>query len=1140
VTRRQGLVRLGLACLMVAPLRAQGVPSLSVWYPFSSTHTVGQSVGLDCWPAYALGTEIGQGRYGAGLSLSGNEGNGLYLPNPVSFFGPEARAGTLALWVCPRDAESAAGGTRVIADFMCDTGNTLVDGYEIAVFSEGGKLKAKPSLLAQMEIDSPLVPDRWTHLALAWDCTQGTALFVDGERRAERLGTFEPTKLEPGWPGRIGCHTVGGGFPFAGRIDELRLLNRRLSDQEVADLVAIQPGTPISVTGGPRGVLRVRNEGNTPATVRVAEWLPARHLAPPYRGYLPFAFAAADPDARYWTAGACESEQVGERVSIAPGARVSLDVPQDPAYLGPRAVRVIVGDGLRAMAAVQYASAGLRVEPAGPRPLVFVSGQPLVVRVAALNDLGRAHRGTAAVELRSADGGTVATAALPLRLEPGARRETEVKLAPARPLAVGRYTLRISVGGALLGEEPLYVTPPGDVRSLLAVGATYVSPVDDAKLLRAMAADRVRYVRLSGKSGDYYSAMHNLEALLAYGLKAWRMPAIPYNSVCADEGRRAWVETTGRNLGLYLKGNPAVLMQSIAGEGLTAPPCYCEACSADFRQYLRRRYGTLAALNRAWSSTYGKWAEVPQLGSPRDLDETAERLKMMRVALELPAENQARWRKLFELDRTRAMDWKRWHEAALIGWYRRLAEAFHSTNGGATPIGEQPCWPNFESHVLFALGGLADIGGMDLYLPGEGPTTLGYAAELCLNFDMNASIFASQGKPLMVHELYVQDNSPPRLPEAQGWWLLGRGYNLLTYFTYDYYNEGVRAGLPLIFGLFDKAGMPYPDYESFRRFGADMERFAGRWDAATLRRDEPDVALFMGDDVSLANNLETGAAAWEAAGVLGHNGAYWLTERSGHAVDFINDDAFDRLEGKRALVVPWCHVVRADSVERMLSFARRGGTLIIDGPLGLYDDSYRPYATLPGGGLAGALGVTLAGYSDEPNTIVAADGVRMASRGVPRGVEVTGAEVVLRDAAGQPAVIRAKVGRGKVSWLLSSLGRTNTARVPDARALELWQALLTEAGVAPRWDFRPLQGSNEAVFDVAVRHRSEREHFAYLVSFFEPSRGELGLRSPPGEWLAMDALTEERVELTRADGKWWLGVYLPAYGTRVVRLVSAP
>ncbi|MBM4043271.1 MAG: hypothetical protein FJ290_32685 [Planctomycetes bacterium] len=653
-----------------------------------------------------------------------------------------------------------------------------------------------------------------------------------------------------------------------------------------------------------------------------------------------------------------------------------------------------------------------------------------------------------------------------------------------------------------------------------------------------MAHDGVRFVRLHGKIGDYYSAEHNLAALLEHGLKAWRMPAIPYSSSCRSAEQQAYVEATGRNLGRYLKGNPAVLMQSIAGEGLSAPPCYCETCTADFRQYLRAKYQTLETLNAAWGSKYAAWEAIPQLGSPQDLDETAERLKQMRVALGLPAENQARWRKLLELDRARAMDWKRWHESALVDWYRRFVEAFHAQNAGDTPIGEQPCWPNFESHILFALGKIADIGGMDLYLPGEGPTTLGYAAELCLNFDLNASVFAAAGKPVMVHELYVQDNSPPLLPEAQGWWLLGRGYNLLTYFTYDYYHEGVRSGLPLIFGLFDKGGAPYPAYDSFRRFAADVERFDRRWGVSTLRREEPRVALFMGDDVSMANNLETGGATWEAAGVLGHKGAYWLTERSGHAVDFVNDESLDRLGGKRALIVPWCHVIRAESVERILAFARRGGTVIIDGPLALYDETYRPYATLPGGGLAQALGVTLTGYEDAPNAIIAEDGTEIASRGIPQGEQVTQAEVLRRDREGRPALVRTTVGRGKVFWFLTSLGRTSTSRAPDLRALGLWQSVLGEADVTPRWQFTPRAEGGKAVFDIALRSKSEQEHFAFMVSFFEPSHGDLDLALPPGRWTATDALTDAPLALQEQVGKWRLGVDLPAYGTRVVRLVA--
>src|SRR5439155_17510780 len=35
--------------------------------------------------------------------------------------------------------------------------------------------------------------------------------------------------------------------------------------------------------------------------------------------------------------------------------------------------------------------------------------------------------------------------------------------------------------------------------------------------------------------------------------------------------------------------------------------CYCPHTLARFREWLRTRYGALAALNRAWSTAYGAW-----------------------------------------------------------------------------------------------------------------------------------------------------------------------------------------------------------------------------------------------------------------------------------------------------------------------------------------------------------------------------------------------------------------------------------------------------------------------------------------------------------------------------------------------------
>ncbi|WP_249400592.1 beta-galactosidase, partial [Streptomyces cacaoi] len=65
--------------------------------------------------------------------------------------------------------------------------------------------------------------------------------------------------------------------------------------------------------------------------------------------------------------------------------------------------------------------------------------------------------------------------------------------------------------------------------------------------------------------------------------------------------------------------HPAVALWHIgdvygSGHGC-ARPCGCEACEEAFREWLRARYGSLDALNSAWttavrSQTYGAWEEV--------------------------------------------------------------------------------------------------------------------------------------------------------------------------------------------------------------------------------------------------------------------------------------------------------------------------------------------------------------------------------------------------------------------------------------------------------------------------------------------------------------------------------------------------
>ncbi|MBI3920853.1 MAG: beta-galactosidase [Armatimonadetes bacterium] len=1145
--QRKALRTLASICVICAVTVCAGdlrAAEMSVWYRFESDATLGHSVGENVWPAYPLRAKVGPGKFGKGLALEGAGGNGLYLPNPVSFFGPEARSGTIAFWVKPAFDAGEEKGQRCLLDFMKDAGNTLIDGYEIVIFTDGPKLKAKPQLLRQMEIPSPLRKGEWTHLTLAWDCREGTSLYVNGEKKAEIAAAFEPTSLEKGWPGRVGCHTSGGGFPFAGTIDELRLFNHRLSDEEVRTVANTEPRSlELTVAGDWFTSIQVRNRSNATLPVSLQAWLPGLHAAPPFVGYLPFGFGDASPTSLYWTAGATPVERLSEPVSLRPGEQRKFAISRQPVYLHRRNYRLLAGSGISAIEIAAQQHNGLSIEPTMFRPLVYADGRPLAVQARAENDLGRAFSGTVRAELTSTAGGIVDQCSTLLQLSQRQQRQIAFRFHARLP--VGSYRLRLIATeqgkSTVVNHLPLYVTKDDTYRTIHDVAAAYVSPVEDPKVLAAMAKDGVVALRMHGKYGDYYSSEKNLSALMQYGFKVTRMGIAGY-SACRDESRHDSLRQMARNLGLYLKDNPAVLNQVIAGEGLSAPPCYCDKCNQSFRDYMRRTHKTLDALNAAWETSFKDWSEVQQLGSPQDIDETAERLKIMKVALELPADNTARWRKLFELNKAKAMEWKRWHEEGLLDWYTDFAETFKATNGGRTSVGEQPCWPNFESHILFALGQIADMGGMDLYLPGEMPTSLGYAAELFLNFDLNASIFHANGKPVMVHELYVQDNSPSLLPEAQGWWLVGRGYGALTYFTYDYYYEGIRANLPLIFGLFDKEGKPFSSYPSFTRFSRDYKEFHKRYNCNSLRREQPRVALFMGDDVSLANNLETGGATWEASAVHGHNGAYWLTERSGLPMEFVNDDSFDRLAGKKALIVPWCHVIRPSTIDRIVGFARKGGTVLLDGAVGLYDENYRAYGSLPGGRLSEALGVDFKGYEDRPNSIVVKEEVELPSQGVAVEPRITKGTVLLKDARGRPALVEILVGKGKALFFLTNLGRRNLERVPDNNAVTLWKSLLEKrAGMETRYSFTSTSNGNNPknLFDVSVRIKGGDELFLFMVSFFEPSEGAFDLHLPSGDYTAFDALTGERTPLSRSKGHWQLKISLPASGSKVIRIKAA-
>ena len=1154
-----------------------GACDFSAWYRFESPAALTRGTGPTPWPAMTRDVQWiapGAGGSRGAVRLSGRRNNGLYLPNPAAFFGETAHAGTIALWV--RSGSPVGPKPRILFDFMVSTGNTLVDGYEIVMFVQDDKLVTWPALGRRMEVRDPLQRDAWTHVALAWDSASGTALYVNGKKAAERRGAFKPTPLSRSWPGRLGCHTAGGGYAFAGDIDELRLFNRQLRDAEIASLVAFDPGAlAVRAVLEKNGTVTVRNVGGRPVSLVFDQWLPTRTLSPPWYGYTP-----ADFNLTVWCAGVTPPETLSPPAVLAPNQSVQrrLTFPADS--LGPGRLRVLCGKGLaqqeialalsrrnwfgrRTQSSPRWGlldRRGLTVDVLRGKPLVWPVARSVSLPVRVWNDTDRRVSGRLRFTVHGGDGAERGHWTTEVHLAPGKERGLTVSF-PDLHLDRTRYELHAvlsPVSGSMPStsvlNESIFGCDGTPLKDVCTIGAAYVrNPMDDDVLTR-MATDGVRVVRFGTKK-DGASFRRALAAVLEHGLRVWHTPVFSYNQVCASPVKRADLRRWAAELGEGLRDNCAVVDQSMAGEGLSYPPCYCEYCTRAFREWLGRRYGSIVKLNAAWDSRYGSWDEIEQLGSPADVDMAAERLKMMQVALDLPKSNTKRWQRLFELDRPRAMDWRRWHDGVLLGWYRDFATAFHRANGGTVPLSEQPCWPNFKTHVFFPLANIADAGGMDLYLPGEMKTTLGYAAELFLNFDMNASVYGHPGKPVMVHELYVQDLSPAGLAEAQGWWLIGRGYDLMTYFTYNYYHEGTRAGLPLVFGMFDEQWKPYPVYPSFKKFVADFERLQKRFDLKSLRRPKSRVALFMGDDMSIANILETGGATWEALGVQGHNGSYWLTERGGYGVEFVNDASLTAGGRERVLVVPWSHVIRPKSVHRILDAARSGELVIIDGAFARFDDVYRPYPTVPGAGAAAVLGVQCTGFDHKVGRIVLPGGMQLVARGRPRSLVLTEkVRVLARFVDRTPAVVECPVGKGRVVWLLGALGPEHRSRAPDPNAVRFWGGLLEKTGIVPRIRFEvedaahrgTVPGTSDSggagtaapapLTDISVRIQDNHDVFLFVTNFFAPNRGVMEVRLPGNTFAVSELLTNVPVHPEAGFQTVRIPIDMDAFETRVYRL----
>jgi RHS repeat-associated protein len=181
-------------------------------------------------------TWLTPGRFGSGLSFDGVD-DGVSLPVTESL--ALSTAFTIESWI---RLTAGNGSTRQIVQVPGPGGDGL------RVMGDGRLRFGATFGGVNLDVTGPasLAPDTWTHVGVSYDGAT-MRLYVAGVQVATRTATGALAGDQSMWIGR----TRGGGNPFAGAIDDVRIYRRVLSVSELwLDMhTPVDPATPFQVSG---------------------------------------------------------------------------------------------------------------------------------------------------------------------------------------------------------------------------------------------------------------------------------------------------------------------------------------------------------------------------------------------------------------------------------------------------------------------------------------------------------------------------------------------------------------------------------------------------------------------------------------------------------------------------------------------------------------------------------------------------------------------------------------------------------------------------------------------------------------------------------------------------------------------------
>lgn len=390
-------------------------------------------------------------------------------------------------------------------------------------------------------------------------------------------------------------------------------------------------------------------------------------------------------------------------------------------------------------------------------------------------------------------------------------------------------------------------------------------------------------------------------------------------------GRQAWcpsspvfrryaldlVEAVAERYGQH----PAVALWHVSNElGCHNAHCYCDVSAAAFRRWLRERYGSIAALNRAWGTSFWsqRYTDWDEIGTPR-----------LTPATRNPGQ---------------VLDFSRFSSDELLGHYRAELEVIRRHS-------RVPVTTNFmvTAHIreldYWTWAPEMDVIANDHYLDHR---LADPSSELAFAADLTRGLAGGGPWMLMEHSTGSVNWQPHNLAKAPGQMLrdslqhVARGADSVCFFQWRASLQGSEK--------FHSALIPHAGTDSaLWREAVDLGAVLERMGEVAGTRVVGDVAMLFSWEAWWATDAEN-----RPSSAISYLDQVWATHRAlreaGATVDIVRPGA--DLTGYRLIVVPGLHLVRDHEAATLDAAVRAGAHALVTFYSGIVDEDDR---VRPGG-----------------------------------------------------------------------------------------------------------------------------------------------------------------------------------------------